>query len=175
MVEFTFASNKLKNLKKDQEDLLFLGFMASDQAYALHINFVKEILKIPKIFTLPQTPAFLKGVIELRGNILPVLDLKERFSLGTVHQKKGRVIVVTVSNQMLGLLVDKVAEVFAASAREIKPTPQVIHKSILPFIEGIVMVKEQLYYVLNPKNLLSPREYKMLESHFSSYEDSAAE
>jgi purine-binding chemotaxis protein CheW len=173
MVEFTVNSSRLKAVQKEEEDLLFLGFMAADQAYALHINFVKEIFRIPRIFSLPQTPAFLKGVIELRGHILPILDLKERFNLGTVHHKKGRIIVVTVSNQMIGLLVDKVTEVFPTSPKEIRPTPQVIHKSILPFIEGIVLVKEQLYYILNPKNLLSPKEYRMLESHFSPLEGDA--
>ena len=173
MVEFTASSSKLKTVQKEEEELLFLGFMAADQAYSLHINFVKEILRVPRIFTLPQTPAFLKGVIELRGHILPILDLKERFSLGTVHQKKWRIIVITVSNQMIGLLVDKVTEVFPTSPKEIRPTPHVIHKSILPFIEGIVSVKEQLYYILNPNNLLSPKEYRMLESHFSSSEGDA--
>lgn len=173
MVEFTLNSSKLRTIIKEEKKLLFLGFMAADQAYSLHINYVKEILRIPKIFTLPQTPVFLKGVIEIRGNILPILDLKERFNLGSVHLKKGRVVVITVSNQMLGILVDRVTEVFATSPKDIRPTPQVIHKEILPFIEGIVMVKENLYYVLNPKNLLSPKEYRMLESHFSSYDGDA--
>ncbi len=172
MVEFRFASDKIQSQKKEEE-ILFLGFMASDQAYALHINYVREILKIPKIFTLPQTPSFLKGVVELRGNILPVLDLKERLSLGSVHHKKGRIIVVTISGQSLGILVDRVTEVFPANKGEIKPTPSVIQKSILPFIEGIVMVKEQLYYILSPMNLLTQREYEMLETHFSTDNSSA--
>ncbi|MFB3850539.1 MAG: chemotaxis protein CheW [Acidobacteriota bacterium] len=173
MVEFTFAPSQIKSVKKDEEEILFLGFMASDQAYCFHINYIKEILKIPKIFTLPQTPTFLKGVIELRGTILPILDLKERFSLGSVHPKKGRIIVLTISNQMLGILVDRVTEVFAVSPKEIKPTPLVIHQTILPFMEGMVLVKDMLYYILNPKNLLSAREYKMLESHFPSYEENS--
>lgn len=175
MVEFTFAPSQIKSLKKEEEEILFLGFMVADQAYCFHINYIKEILKIPKIFTLPQTPTFLKGVIELRGSILPILDLKERFELGTVHPKKGRIIVLTISNQMLGILVDKVTEVFPVLPKEIKPTPIVIQKSIVPFMEGIVLVKDMLYYILSPKNLLSSREYKMLESHFPPYEDSQKE
>lgn len=170
MVELTFAPDKIRQQKKEDE-ILFLGFMASDQAYSLHINYVREIVKIPKIFTLPQTPSFLKGVIELRGNILPVLDLKERLSLGSVHHKKGRIIVITISNQLIGILVDRVTEVFSTTLKEIKPTPSVIQESILPFIEGIVMVKEQLYYILSPKNLLTQKEVRLLETHFSLEEN----
>lgn len=171
MVNLSFSSEKIKSSSKKGEEILFLGFLASDQSYAFHINFVKEILKIPKIFSLPETPAFLKGVIDLRGAIIPVLDIKERFSLGSVHPKKGRIIVVNLAGQLLGVLVDKVNEVFAVEPKEIKPTPLMLHKEIIPFIEGMVLFKDNLYYIMNPKNLLSQKELKILESQFSRTEE----
>lgn len=162
-----FAS--LFQLKKDrnqiEEERLFLGFSVGDQAYSTEVSLIKEILKIPRIFSLPKVPAFVKGVIDLRGSILPLIDLKERLGLGSVSLKKGRVIVMIPGNRPIGLLVDTVVEVFRTVPKEIKPPPEMFNQPHLKFIRGMVRVGEQLYLILNPKELLTPQEFSTLENH----------
>jgi purine-binding chemotaxis protein CheW len=162
-----FAS--LFQLKKErhqaEEEGLFLGFVVGDEAYAVEVGLIKEILKIPRIYSLPKVPSFVKGVIDLRGAILPLMDLKERLGLGPVDLKRGRVVVMIPGNKPIGLLVDTVVEVFRTDLKEIKPPPDMFRQPHLKFIRGMVRVGEQLYLIMNPRELLTPQEFSTLESH----------
>lgn len=162
-----FAS--LFQLKKErhqaEEERLFLGFVVGDEAYAVEVGLIKEILRIPHIYSLPKVPSFVKGVIDLRGAILPLMDLKERLGLGPVSLKKGRVVVMTPGNKPIGLLVDTVVEVFRTDLRDIKAPPDMFKQPHLQFIRGMVKIGEQLYLIMNPKLLLTPQELSSLENH----------
>ena len=165
MAQFASLFQLKKERHQVEEERLFLGFTVGDQAYATEVFLIKEILKIPRIYSLPKVPAFVKGVIDLRGSILPLIDLKERLGLGSVNLKKGRVIVMIPGNRPIGLLVDAVIEVFRTVPKEIKPPPEMFHQPHLQFIRGMVRVGEQLYLILNPKELLTPQEFSTLENH----------
>ena len=162
-----FASLFQFKRERVQEDTerLFLGFTVGGQSYALEVSGVREILGISKITSLPKVPAFVKGVIDLRGAILPVLDLRERLGLGTVDLKKGRVVVmVPGGSQPLGLLVDAATEVFKAGPNDILPPPDAIRRPQLSFIESIVRTPGQLYFLLRPKSILTAKEFQSLEA-----------
>lgn len=165
MSQFSSLFQLKKDRVKPAEERLFLGFATGDQSYAVVVDSVREILRIPRIFTLPKVPAFVKGVIDLRGTVMPVMDLKERLGLGTVDLKRGRVIVLVPGNQPLGVLVDSVVEVFKTPVKEILPPPDMLDQSQLAFIEGMVRVQEHLYLLLNARSILTPKEFKTLETH----------
>lgn len=156
-------------LKKPQaqreEEVLYLGFTASDQAYALPIACVREILRIPRIHTFPKVPAFVKGVVDLRGTILPVVDLRERLGTGSVDRGRGRILVLVPQNQPLGLLVDRAVEVFPVTGELMKPTPELLQRAPVPFLGGLVPHGDMLYYVMDPGLLLTPKEFEALETH----------
>ncbi len=155
-------------LKKSQagarEEVLYLGFTAADQAYALPIACVLEILRVPKVHGFPKVPAFVKGVIDLRGTIVPLLDLKERLGLGTVDPAKGRVIVLVPRTWPLGLMVDRAVEVFPCGEGLMKPRPEALKDAPVEFLQGVVPVGDRLYYVLAPDRILTPKEFEALES-----------
>lgn len=149
----------------EDPDRLFLGFEAGGQAYALEVDSVREILRIPKITALPKVPSFVKGVIDLRGAILPVLDLRERLGLGTVDPKKGRaVVMVPGGSQPLGLLVDSATEVFKAAPEDVLPAPEALRQPQLAFIESVLRTPGRLYLLLKPKTILTAQEFQALEA-----------
>lgn len=164
MAQFASLFQLKKERHQAEEERLFLGFTVGEQSYATEVSLIKEILKIPRIFSLPKVPAFVKGVIDLRGAILPLIDLKERLGLGSVNLKKGRVIVMVPGNRPIGLLVDTVVEVFRTVPKEIKPPPEMFRQPHLQFIRGMVRVGDQLYLILDPRELLTPQEFSSLES-----------
>lgn len=168
MVKTEEGFRSLFDLKKDrvhrEEEILFLGFSVADQSYAVKIPFVREILKVPRLYSMPKVPAFVKGVMDLRGQILPVVDLKERLDLGPVDAKKGRVVVLSAGRCPLGFLVDKVREVFSVPSEALRSAPEVFQQPHMDFIEGMVRSGEALYLLLNPSRVLTPREMKTLES-----------
>ncbi|MEW5764670.1 MAG: chemotaxis protein CheW [Acidobacteriota bacterium] len=152
-----------KKEKPSQEARLYLGMTVETQSYALAVESVREILKIPRIYTLPKVPAFLKGVLDLRGTILPVVDLRERLGYGPVDPKKGRVVVAVIQNTPVGFLVDAVVEVFSAAPGDLKPPPDMIRQQDLRFIEAMVRQEDRLYLILQPTVLFSPEEVASLE------------
>jgi len=168
-MESLFAARKPQAAPDAEE--LYLGFVVAGQDYALPISCVREILRVPKVHAFPKVPAFVKGVIDLRGAILPVLDLKERLGLGAVDRAKGRVIVLVPNHQPMGLLVDRAVEVFPCPGGLLKPTPDLLRKAPVPFLAGIISREQTLYYVLDPKLLLTPREFEVLETHLRSAPD----
>ena len=161
--ESLFALKKQPSAAADET--LYLGFTAADQAYALPIAVVREILRIPRIHTFPKVPPFVKGVVDLRGAILPVVDLRERLGLGTVDRAKGRILVLVPQTQPMGLLVDRAVEVFPCDGEVMKPTPDLLQQAPVPFLAGLVPRGEVLYYVLDPGLLLTPKEFETLETH----------
>jgi purine-binding chemotaxis protein CheW len=149
--------------KTSEEAHLYLGMTVESQSYALAVESVREILKIPRIYSLPKVPAFLKGVIDLRGAILPVVDLRERLGYGPVDPKRGRVVVAVIGNTPVGFLVDAVVEVFSAVPGDLQPPPPMIRQQDLRFIEAMVRQEERLYLILHPPALFSPEEFASLE------------
>lgn len=168
MVKAEEGFRSLFDLKKDraqrEEELLFLGFGVADQSYAVKIPSVREILKVPRLYSMPKVPSFVKGVMDLRGQILPVVDLKERLDLGPVDLKKGRVVVLDAGSCPLGFLVDRVREVFSTPPAAIRPAPEVFRQPHMGFIQGMVRSGEALYLLLDPGAVLTPREMTTLQS-----------
>jgi purine-binding chemotaxis protein CheW len=164
VVKFSSILQLKKEHKEAEEELIFLGFTAGTQAYALGVFAVREILRVPRIYSLPRVPAFVKGVIDLRGAILPVIDFKERLDLGSVDPQKGRVVVVVIGSTSVGFLVDTVEEVFRSAPDQIKPPPKMFDKPHLQFIDGMVRFGDRLYLLLNPPDLLTPQEVDTLET-----------
>ncbi|MCI4397888.1 MAG: chemotaxis protein CheW [Acidobacteria bacterium] len=162
-MESLFAARKPQ--AAPEVEALYLGFAVAGQDYALPIGCVREILKVPQIHAFPKVPSFVKGVIDLRGAILPVVDLKERLGLGAVDRAKGRIIVLVPNHQPMGLLVDKAVEVFPCPGELLKPKPDLLSKAPVPFLAGIISREGTLYYALDPKLLLTPREFEVLETH----------
>ncbi len=141
----------------------YLTFQLADEEYGLEILKVREIIGLMDITKVPRTPEFIRGVINLRGKIIPVLDLRLKFGLPTVQDTElSCIIVVDVSRGdtpiQMGVLVDTVSEVLDITTAEVEQAPS-FGEGINPdFIQGIAKCKGGVKILLNVEVILSPQE-----------------
>lgn len=147
-------SDPLTSSEDAQQELM--AFMAGGQEFCVDIMAIREIRGWTAATPLPKTPGYMKGVINLRGTILPILDLSARLGLGTCEPSGRNVImVVQIANRSVGLLVDSVSEIIMVKANEIQPAPQVAGDEMKALIIGIIPVGPRLLSLLDV-NLVLP-------------------
>jgi purine-binding chemotaxis protein CheW len=135
--------NKLKIYRdKDQPELEgrnHVFFLLSGEKYAISIESAQEIIKPKEITEIPHTPAFLRGVVNLRGKIVPVIDLRTRFGLaGSGITKTSRIVVVRSQDQVIGLLVDAVLSVQPIPEKKVEAVPEMLSGPVASdFFKGI--------------------------------------
>ncbi len=139
-------------------------FKINDIDYAINIKNIIQIIRLLPISPLPNAPFFVKGVINLRGKVIPVVDLRERFhSKNRQNTKKTRIMIASLQNKEIGLIVDSVKDVIGISKNQIEPPLPVINNLKLEFIEGIAKIKKQIIIIVNIFNLLSSTEKSVLK------------
>jgi purine-binding chemotaxis protein CheW len=133
----------------------FIAFHVGEQTYCIDIITVREIRGWTPATPLPHAPPFVRGVINLRGSVLPVVDLAARLGL-PIKEPSARhaVIVVQCNHQIVGLLVEAVSNIIMLSPDAIQPTPEVASDLSRSFIQGIVAAETEVISVLIVKNLL---------------------
>lgn len=125
-------------------------FQLGDEVYGINISTVREIIRMQPITYVPDSPGFVEGVINLRGRVIPVVDLRKRFELTvTEATNESRVLVVDISGDEIGVVVDAVTEVLRISEDSIAPTSSVVTTENSYYIEGIAKVDEQLLILLD--------------------------
>lgn len=139
----------------DSEVLQLVSFMLDEVEYGVDILCVHEILRFPDITRLPNTPEFIKGVINLRGNVIPVVDVRIRFGfpLGEITDLT-RIIVIETNGKQVGLLVDNVHQVVRIPVASIDPPSELITGVSEDFISGIGRLKDRLIVILNMTNII---------------------
>jgi purine-binding chemotaxis protein CheW len=132
----------------------FIAFHVGEQTYCIDIITVREIRGWTPATPLPHAPSFVRGVINLRGSVLPVVDLAARLGL-PVKEPSARhaVIVVQFNHQIVGLLVEAVSNIMMISPDAIQPTPEIASDVSRSFIQGIVAADKEVISVLIVKNL----------------------
>ena len=140
----------------------YLTFVLGSEEYGIEIIKVREIIGIMDITTVPQTPDYMKGVINLRGKVIPVIDLRLKFSMSEEeYTQETCVIVVEVNNTHIGIIVDSVSEVQDISGSEIEEPP-VLGKGVdTNFILGMGKVKEKIIILLDIEKVLTSEDLDM--------------
>jgi purine-binding chemotaxis protein CheW len=142
----------------------YLTFSLGSEEFGLEILKVQEIKGYSAITPIPNSSPHVKGVMNLRGTVVPVVDLREKFSLSTVEYTKFTVIIiVTVADKTIGLIVDAVSDVLEIPASEIRPAPNLGTRADTRFISGMAEVDEKLTVLLDLDRLLSDDEVASLE------------
>jgi len=152
--------------KKEISDIegKFLTFVLGEEIYGIEILKAREIIGLMDITTVPQTPDYMKGVINLRGKVIPVIDLRKKFSMqGGVHTQETCVIVVEVNSSSIGLIVDSVSEVSDITGEEIENAPSFGQGIDTSFIMGLGKVKDKIIILLDIDAVLSTEELEMVE------------
>ena len=133
----------------------YLTFIIADESYGLEILKVREIIGIMDITGVPKTPEFVKGVINLRGKVIPVIDLRLKFSMEEAERTEETcIIVVSVNDLEIGIVVDQVSEVQNISAQEIEDAPEFGAQVDTEFILGMGKVGDRVTILLDITNVL---------------------
>ncbi len=150
--------------KKEVKEGKYLTFVLGNEEYGIEILSVREIIGLLDITTVPQTPDYMKGVINLRGKVIPVIDLRLKFSMQEEeHTQETCVIVVEVNNRSIGIIVDSVSEVSDIAGEEIEEAPSFGQGIDTSFIMGLGKVKEKIIILLDIETVLSSEEFEMVE------------
>ena len=155
-----------KNTDTQTGDLLQLvGFRLGNEEYGIDILKVQEINRIADITRIPQSPDFVEGVINLRGNVIPIIDLRKRFNMPErEHDRQTRIVVGEIEGKTVGLIVDAVSEVIRLPANTIEPAPKIVSKDQADYITGVGKLEDRLLMLLDiDKILTGPDKEKVLE------------
>ncbi len=148
---------------EDTQKDKYLTFHLAKEDYGIEIRFVTEIIGIQTITKIPEMPDFIKGVINLRGKVIPVMDVRTRFKLSTrEYDERTCIIVVDINDTTVGLVVDEVNEVMNIPESEVEPPPKTTGKKGSRFLQGIGKVENDVKIILNISQLLYEEELERL-------------
>jgi len=132
-----------------------ISFRVADQEYCVDIMSVREIRGWTPATSLPASPAYVRGVINLRGTVLPVVDLAERLGLpASVPSERHVIVVVWIDGQLVGLLVDAVCDILAVTQDMLQPTPDIAAQDVQAFVEALIHVDERMIGLINLDHVL---------------------
>ena len=146
----------------------FLSFVLGDEHYALDIMAVKEIRGYEAVTKIANAPPFIKGVINLRGDIVPIIDMRIKFSVGEViYNEFTIVIMLNVAERIVGIVVDGVSDVIRVSEDEIRPPPEFGVAFDSRYLLGLVPIDEHMVILVNIESLISSDELGLMDKHIT--------
>lgn len=158
-------------MENGAQEIQLVVFQLAGETYGVEITSVQEIIRMQEITKVPRTPPFVEGVINLRGRIIPVIDLRKRFRLPLGEKTAtSRIIVVEVGQVTVGMIVDAVSEVFRLPTGALEPPPPVTRSVDTAFLKAVGKWGEKLIILLDLERVLKAEEYTALEAEFASGE-----
>lgn len=149
--------------EKRSGELQIVTFKIGKEEFSVDILKVQEIIRIIEITRVPRSPEFVEGVINLRGKVIPVIDLRKRFGLSKIgHDHDTRIIVVESTGRTVGMIVDSVSEVLRLNASTVEPPPEIVGSIDSEYIDGVGKLEDRLIILLNIDKVLSPKETREL-------------
>ncbi|MDL4840084.1 chemotaxis protein CheW [Aquibacillus rhizosphaerae] len=149
----------------NEQEIKAIVFQLREEEYAVSVTQVRGIERVEHITRVPQTASFVKGVINLRGVITPIIDLKKRFSMeATEFTDSTRIIIVYIDGMEVGLIVDAAYDVIDIPHDAIEPPPEVIGTVDVDYVDGVAKLDSRLLMLLNLEKVLSNKEIKDFQS-----------
>ena len=144
-------------------------FQLGDEIYGVDIMDVKEIVKIQDVRPIPNAPHYVEGIINLRGEIIPIIDLHKRFRLKSLRDEdidtdiEGGFIILSIENNKIGIIIDRVARVVSVTADDIKDPPQMFSGIGSEYIQGVIRTDNGAYLImLDIHKLFNPKELQKI-------------
>lgn len=158
----------VKNISNEasHELIQLVSFHLDNEEYGVEVLKVREIIRMVSITSMPNTPNYVEGIINLRGKVIPIISMRKRFGLMEIEKNnQTRVIIMDVAGELLGFTVDAVSEVIRVSASEIQPAPTVASGGIgQEYIEGVINHADRLLVLLNLALMFSNEEKELFGS-----------
>jgi purine-binding chemotaxis protein CheW len=146
------------------EERQLVVFQLGAELYGVEIARVHEIIRLQTVTRVPRAPSFVEGVINLRGKVIPVVDLRRRFGLPTAeHTRATRIVVVEIGDQVVGIIVDSVSEVLRVNSSTVEPPSPVVAGIDSEYLHGIAKLPDRLVILLDLDRVLAREERRALE------------
>jgi len=147
------------------DDNGYLTFTLGDEEYGIDILTVQEIRGYDAVTTIANMPDFIKGVINLRGIIVPIVDMRIKFSLGDVtYDEMTVVIILNVADRVVGMVVDGVSDVISLNESQIKEAPEFGSVLDTQYLKGLGVVDERMLILIDIENLMTSKEMALVET-----------
>ena len=156
--------NETKVARRQSDEILQLvSFQIGTEEFGVDILKVQEINRMVDITKVPRSPEFVEGIINLRGKVIPIIDLRKRFNMElSAHDKNTRIVVVDIEGQTMGMVVNSVSEVLRIPASTIEPTPDVETSVESEYIRDVAKLDNRLLIHLDLSRILSGEERHVL-------------
>ena len=158
------ASNNSSGITKSAAGE-YLTFVLGNEEYGLEILKVQEIRGYDTVTQIANTPDFIKGVVNLRGKIVPIVDLRIKFHLGKVEYDEFTVVIIlNLNGRVVGIVVDGVSDVMALSEDQIREVPSLVTSIDTKYIVGLATVEQQMLILVDIEQLMSSPEMELLDA-----------
>ena len=158
------SSVQEKARTKTTGSMQLVSFRLSDEVYGIEITKIREIILVGEITRVPETPHYIKGLINLRSMVIPVIDLRARFSLPESElTQDSRIMVLHVGQRTIGIVVDSVNEVLRVGLDQISPAPPTVASLGNEYMTGLVRLEEQLLILLDVDRLFGKEQAAELD------------
>ena len=136
--------------KSNDKEIQVVGFSLGEEEFGIEIESIQEIIRIVTITDVPKTPEYVEGVINLRGNVIPVIDLRKRFGFkDKEYTNSTRIVVVEVKDKVIGMVVDEVSEVLRITLSDIEPPPSIVAGIGREHIKGIGKLENRIIILID--------------------------
>lgn len=161
------ALEKANTAHEKSELTQLVSFLLSDEEYGVEVLRVREIIRMPPITKMPNTPHYVEGIINLRGKVIPIISMRKRFGLPEAdYTSHTRIMVMDVAGGLTGFIVDGVSEVIRIRSSEIQPPPPMVSGNLdQEFIMGVFNHGERLLIIMDVERMFSKEE----QEHFAAY------
>ncbi|MHC1743505.1 MAG: chemotaxis protein CheW [Syntrophobacteraceae bacterium] len=151
--------------EQSEEIIQLVTFRIGEEEFGVDVMMVQEIIRLPVITPIPNSPDFISGMINLRGRIIPIIDLRQRLRIRDTdapdHGKRTRILIVELYNHLTGFIVDSVSEIAKVPAGQVEPAPHLVVSSInAEYMRGVVKQPGRLIMLLDFGRILRPSEEK---------------
>ncbi|MBV4484238.1 chemotaxis protein CheW [Pseudomonas sp. SWRI153] len=159
-------SSQASNAKGSEDPILqWVTFKLDNETYGINVMRVQEVLRYTEIAPVPGAPSYVLGIINLRGNVVTVIDTRQRFGLTTGEiSDNTRIVIIEADKQVVGIMVDSVAEVVYLRQSEIETAPNVGNEESAKFIQGVCNKNNELLILVELDKMMSEEEWSELES-----------
>ena len=144
------------------EDMRLVVFNLGEEEFAVEVAQVQEIIEMQDITRLPRAPGFIKGILNLRGKILPVIDLRERLGLPESSSEAQRIVITQLEEQFVGMMVDSVTEVLPIAASALEPPPPLVADVSGAYLRGLARLDDRLLILMDLSRILSAEDVEAL-------------
>lgn len=150
------TKEEMTQREEDVQKGKYLTFFLGDESYAIDIEFVTEIIGIQAVTYVPELPEYIKGIINLRGKIIPIMDVRARFRKEPRdYNERTSIIVIDIRDLSIGLIIDTVSEVIDIPEKDIAPPPQFSKEYGHHYIQGVAKVENGIKLLLDCEKLIS--------------------